>query len=141
MTPEQTEPQMQSIHMRSLILSVLDTHFLQAVSSLHSPPQPHISPSHPPSELAQANGTTILNILIGGGTYSRLAAQNYIPLLQCKHLEHVAVVTGNERWRQAKAQDVRRRRPLLMTMVMVMVMTKELLLKGKNQVHGRFCVR
>ena len=88
--------QLYAIHTRSLIHSTLDAHFLRAAEIYHKPP-PQVFPLQ---SLQALDGTTLLNIPVGGGVYRRLAAQYYVPLLKRKRLD--AVEVANERWRLGK---------------------------------------
>ncbi|KAH8114897.1 tRNA pseudouridine synthase [Phellopilus nigrolimitatus] len=109
--------QMNAIHVRSLIHSVLDAHFLRAVSAFHPSPSTSFSlNASTTSDFSRSNPSTVLNIPLGGGMTRRTAARYYIPLLLRKRLEHVDVV--NNRWRQ-KGKIERRAEKNADTLVLV----------------------
>ncbi|KAG1775634.1 pseudouridine synthase [Suillus placidus] len=92
--------QLHSIHQRSLIHTVLDEHFLTAVTQYHSPPPQYFPFSQTgltPHTLPRSNlgREPVLGVPLGAGTYKRSA--KYVPLLERKRLDHVDV--ANERWR------------------------------------------
>ncbi|KZT05310.1 tRNA pseudouridine synthase [Laetiporus sulphureus 93-53] len=87
---------MQSLHEKSLIHTVLDTHFLRATAKHHRPPPQYFPVGHPDVQLVPKG--SILSIPLGAGTFRRGA--KYVPLVERPRGDLVEVI--NERWRKGK---------------------------------------
>jgi tRNA pseudouridine38/39 synthase len=91
--------QLHSIHARSLIHIILESHFLSATEKFHPRPPAYfpltktgLNPS------STSNDLGIMKVPLGGGTFRRTA--KYVPLLLRKRIDSVEV--ANERWRLGK---------------------------------------
>ncbi|KZP30026.1 pseudouridine synthase [Athelia psychrophila] len=95
--------QMQSIHSRSTIHTVLDAHFMSAVAAYH-PPGPAYFPRNDNPHPIPA----VMQLPLGGGMTKR--ESTYKPILLRRRQESVEVM--NERWRLGKGERLAQRRQL-----------------------------
>ena len=97
--------QLQAIHSRSQVFSILNQHFLEAAAKHHPKPVSPL-PLKDDEKRLWENSKQAINIPLGGGSFRR--SLKYVPLLERGRLDTVEVM--NERWRLGKGMRKEERR-------------------------------